>query len=347
MRYTRREIGKMALAAIPLAKLVETDLWAAINSRIHGVQIGAITYSFRTMPNPEDIIKAMAQIGLSEVELMSGDAEKLAGIPPLPSFGRGGGARAGAPPAAASPASPGNAPAPPAGARGGGGRGTPLTPEQQAEMDAAQAAQRQWRMSRTADAFKIAKKKFNDVGIDVRLLTYNMNVNTTKDDEIEYAFTMAKGLDVKAMTTSTQVSMAKRVAPFAAKHKMHVGFHGHDQVERVDEVASEATFKEVMAAGEYLCCNLDIGHYTAANGDPVAFIKQYHDRITNLHLKDRKKDHGLNLPWGQGDTPIKEVLQLLKTTKWDLPANIEYEYMGTDATAEVAKCYDYCKQALA
>jgi len=326
MRYTRRELGKMALAAIPLVKLVETDLRAAINSKINGVQIGAITYSFRTMSNPEDIIKAMALIGLSEVELMSGDAEKLAGIPALPSF-RGAGA---------------------GGARGGGGgRGTPLTPEQQAETDAAQAAQRQWRMSRTADSFKIARKKFNDAGIDVRLLTYNMNVNTTKDDEIEYAFAMAEGLGVRAITTSTQVSMAKRVAPFAAKHKLHVGFHGHDQVERPDEVASEATFKEVLAAGEYLCANLDIGHYTAANGDPVAFIKQYHDRITNLHLKDRKKNHGDNVPWGQGDTPIKEVLQLLKTTKWDLPANIEYEYMGTDATLEVAKCFEFCKQALA
>src|SRR3954467_4551467 len=101
MRYTRRELGKMAIAAIPLARIVESDLWAAINSKINGVQIGAITYSFRTMSNPEDIIKAMAQIGLSEVELMSGDAEKLAGIPALPNFGRGGNGRGGAAPAGA------------------------------------------------------------------------------------------------------------------------------------------------------------------------------------------------------------------------------------------------------
>jgi sugar phosphate isomerase/epimerase len=324
MRYTRRELGKMALAAIPLARLVETELWAAINSKVNGVQIGAITYSFRTMPNPDDIIKAMAQIGLSEVELMSGDAEKLAGLPPLPA--RGGGGRA-----------------------GGGGRGTatPLTPEQQAELDAAQAAQRKWKMSATESTFKIAKQKFKDAGINIRLLCYNMNVNTTKDDEIEYAFMMAKALGAKAMSTSTQVSMAKRVAPFAAKHKMMVGFHGHDRVEAPDEVSSEATFKAVMAEGPYLGANLDIGHYTAANGDPVAFLKQYHERITNIHLKDRKKDHGANLPWGEGDTLIKEVLQLLKTTKWNIPANVEYEYMGTDPTAEVAKCYEFCKRALA
>jgi sugar phosphate isomerase/epimerase len=316
MLYTRRELGKLALAAIPLAGFVETDLWAAINSKINGVQIGAITYSFRTMSNPEDIIKAMAQIGLSEVELMSGDAEKLAGLPAIPNFGRGRGA-------------------------------PPLTPEQQAQVTAAQATQRQWKMSATADTFKIAKKKFNDIGIDIRLLCYNMNVNTTKDDEIEYAFMMAKAVGAKAMSTSTQVSMARRVAPFATKHKMMIGFHGHDQTDRPDEVSTEATFQAVMAEGPYLGANLDIGHYTGANGDPVAFLRKYHDRITNVHLKDKKKDHGDNVPWGQGDTPIKEVLQLLKSTKWDIPANIEYEYMGTDATTEVAKCYEYCKQALA
>ena len=318
MLYTRRELGKMALAAIPLARLAEIELWSSINSKINGVQIGAITYSFRSIPNPEEIIKAMAQIGLSEAELMSGDAEKLAGLPAMPNFGRG----------------------------GGRGRGAPLTAEQQAEVDAAQAAQKKWRMSATADTFKIVKKKFNDAGIDVRLLCYNMNVNNTKDDEIEYAFTMARGLGVKAMSTSTQVSMAKRVAPFAEKHKLIVGFHGHDQVERADEVASEATFKEVLAAGKYLGANLDIGHYTAANGDPVAFMKQHHGRITNLHLKDRKKDHGPNVPWGQGDTPIKEVLLLLKTTKWDIPANVEFEYQG-EAIPEVTKCFEYAKRVLA
>ena len=116
-------------------------------------------------------------------------------------------------------------------------------------------------------------------------------------------------------------------------------------MDRPDEVASEETFKQVMAASKKLWCNLDIGHYTAANGDPVAFIEKYHDRITNLHVKDRKKNHGPNMPFGQGDTPIKEVLQLLKKTRYDIPANIEFEYPG-DPLVEVPKCVEYCRQAL-
>jgi sugar phosphate isomerase/epimerase len=231
-----------------------------------------------------------------------------------------------------------------AGQRGGGRR--TLTPEEQAAQDAAQAELQRWRGSTSPATWQAVRKQFNDAGIEVRLLCYNMNVNSTSDDEIEYAFAMAKGLGVKAMSTSTQVSMAPRLAPFAEKHQMMVGFHGHDQTSNPDEVSSEATFQKVMAASKYLGANLDIGHYTAANGDPVAFIDKYHDRITNLHIKDRKRDHGPNVPWGEGDTPIKDVLQLLRLTKWDIPANVEFEYAG-NPLFEIPKCLQFMKDALA
>jgi sugar phosphate isomerase/epimerase len=169
--------------------------------------------------------------------------------------------------------------------------------------------------------------------------------SSVKDEDIEYGFNMAKWLGVKAMSTSTQVSMAKRIAPFAEKHKLMVGFHGHDNVSQPDEVHNEASFKAVMAAGKYLGANLDVGHYTAANGDAVAFIKQYHARITNLHLKDMKRNQGGYTPFGAGDAPLKEVLQLLSKEKWDMPVNIEFEY-GGDALVEVAKCFDFVKAAL-
>jgi sugar phosphate isomerase/epimerase len=86
----------------------------------------------------------------------------------------------------------------------------------------------------------------------------------------------------------------------------------------------------------------------AANYDPVAYIAKEHARIRVLHFKDRKKNQGENYPWGQGDTPIKEVLQLVKKNKWPIPCDIEYEYKGTeDATIEVKKCLEYMKRALA
>ena len=66
-----------------------------------------------------------------------------------------------------------------------------------------------------------------------------------------------------------------------------------------------------------------------------------------IHVKDRKKNDGENMAFGEGDTPIKAVLQLLEQKKYKIPANIEYQYKEQDAVAEVKKCFEYCKQALA
>jgi sugar phosphate isomerase/epimerase len=223
-----------------------------------------------------------------------------------------------------------------------------MTPEQRAAFREEQQKRaeelRKWRLSAPMDRFKEVRKKFADAGITLALLCFNMNQSTT-DDEIEYGFQMAKALGVKAMTTSTQVAVAKRIAPFADKHKIMVGFHGHSNLTDPNEFATPESFAAAMSYSKFHGINLDIGHFTAANLDPVAYIKEHHDRITNIHLKDRKKNQGPNMPWGQGDTPIKDVLQLLKQNHYDFPANIEYEYPG-DPLVEVPKCLDFCKQAL-
>jgi sugar phosphate isomerase/epimerase len=207
-------------------------------------------------------------------------------------------------------------------------------------------AVREWRKSAPVERYGEVKKKFADAGIDLRLLCFNMNRDTT-DDEIEYAFRMARVLGARAISSSTQVSVAKRVAPFADKYRIMVGYHGHSNVKDADEFATPESFLTALKYSKYHGINLDVGHFTAANFDAIPFIKAHHDRITNLHLKDRKRDQGPNVPWGQGDAPIKEVLQLVKRERYPFPANIEFEYHGEDPVAEVAKCFEYCRQALA
>ncbi len=303
---------------------------ARINSKINGVQVGAITYSFNRIasPDPEAIIRAYTEIGLGEAELMSNHCEALAGGPQMPNFVR---------------------PRPAGGAASGGGR-PQLTPEQQAERQVAQDKLKEWRMSTTPGTWKAVAKKFSDAGIDLALLCYNMQ-DSMKDDDIEYGFTMAEGLGVKSMTTSTTLTMAKRIAPLAEKHKITVGYHGHDATSDPNQTATLESYDTLMSYGKYNAINLDIGHFTAAGYDAVAFIKQHHAKITNLHLKDRKKDHGPNVAvWGTGDTPMKPVLQLMKKEKYPFPANMELEYQippDSNIVAEGKKCFAYVKECLA
>jgi len=228
-----------------------------------------------------------------------------------------------------------------------------LTPEQQAAIAARQKAVKDWRAAATPATFLAVKKKFKDAGIDLRILCYNMGRNIT-DEEIDYAFKMAQATGVKAISSSSTVMVAKRIAPIADKYKIVWAGHGHDNVADPEEFAKPETFELIMSFSKHIGVNLDIGHFTAANYDPIPFIQKHHDRITNLHLKDRKKNpagggRGANVPWGGGDTPIKEVLLLMKKEKYNFPANIEFEYAipeGSDAMTEVAKCYQYAKSCL-
>ena len=346
MEFTRRDLGKFALASVPLVRALRAK---TIDSKFGGVQIGAITYSFNRIasPDPEAIVKAYVEIGLGECELMSNHCEALAGAPAMPAFGRGGGSGAARGPAGAPGASAG-APAQPGAPRGGGGR-APLTPEQQAERQAAMEKLAKWRASTGASTWKAVRTKFNDAGVDVALLCYNMQ-DAMKDEDIEYGFSMAKGLGVKGITTSTTLTMAKRIAPVADRHKLLVGYHGHDATNDPNQTATLESYATLMEYGKYNGINLDIGHFTAAGYDAAAFIKEHHDRITNLHVKDRKKEHGPNVAvWGTGDTPIKEVMQLLRKEKYRFPANLELEYpipADSDIIAEAKKCLAYVKSCL-
>ena len=293
---------------IAMAGLPLATALAKINSKVDGVQIGVQSYSYRDMPL-DAAIQAMVEDGIGECELFSPHIEPKR-------------ERAQA---------------------GGGGRGS----GNDAARQKAREDLRNWRLTVPLDEIKAVRKKFDDAGI--WLFAFNLSFRDDfTDEEISRGFQMAEALGVKVLTASSTVSVMPRVARFAEKYKMTVGVHGHSNTRDSNEFATPETFAKAMAASKYISVNLDIGHFTAAGYDPVAYIQEHHDRITNLHIKDRKKNDGPNVPFGEGDTPIKQVLQLLKTKKYNIPANIEYEYKGTaDATTEVKKCFQYCKEALA
>jgi len=206
---------------------------------------------------------------------------------------------------------------------------------------------RKWRTSVSMDHFHQIRKKFDQAGILLYAYNYSFRDNFS-DEEIARGFEMAKALGVGIITASGTLSVVDRVDREAQKAKIKVGFHGHSDVKHPNEFSTPESFEKAMAGrSPYININLDIGHFFAAGFDPVEFLEKHHERIVTLHIKDRKKDDGENMPFGQGDTPIKPVLQVLKTKKYKIPANIEYEYKGSDTVAEVKKCYEYCKEALA
>jgi sugar phosphate isomerase/epimerase len=204
---------------------------------------------------------------------------------------------------------------------------------------------RAWRLETPLDHFRGAAKKFRAAGLTIHAYNYSFDPSFS-DDEIDRGFVVARALGATIITASTTIPVARRVVPFAEKHQMVVAMHNHSNVADPNEFATPESFAVALALSKYFKVNLDIGHFTAANFDAVAYLREHHADITNLHIKDRKKSQGDNTPWGEGDTPIREVLQLLKTEGWPIPAYIEYEYGGAAPVEEVKRCYEYAKKAL-
>ena len=158
---------------------------------------------------------------------------------------------------------------------------------------------RSWRLTAPLVRFMDVKKQFQDAG--VVLQAYNLSFNDSFTDlEIEKGFDQAKALGVKLITASSNLKTVPRLVPFVEKHKMTVAMHNHSNTKDPNEFATPESFATAMAQSKRFAINLDIGHFVAAGFDPVDYITKNHGRITNLHIKDRKKDQGDNVPVGPG-----------------------------------------------
>jgi sugar phosphate isomerase/epimerase len=373
MSYTRREFGKIALGGVSTAAflggrgVVSGALaQAKPNSVIGGVQIGTITYSFRSMPDQsaEAVLKYILDSGVSAIELMGAPAESFAGAP-VPA-GRGGGAGsaqggrgpggasaggaappAQAPPDGAAPVGSWKGQPCPAGRGGGGGGRSEQTPDQRAAQAEQAAKLKAWRTSVSMDPFKKLRKMYNDAGVTI--YAWKQLSPTMSDEELDYVFNVAEALGCTHTTLElpTDAAQLKRIGDFAMKHKVYAAYHTHLQ-------GGMTAFDQAFAASKGNTANVDFGHWVAAGnvgGTPMQFLQKYHDRISSFHLKDRTTpEHcALNLAWGTGDTPIKDILQLVSKNKWKIPASVELEYdipAGSDAVKEVRKCVEFCRTAL-
>ena len=194
-----------------------------------------------------------------------------------------------------------------------------------------------------------SEKKFDAAGISIYAYNYSPNASYT-DAEIDRGFEMtqrARRRDHHRLDDASTWRSGSRRSRSSTRWSSPM--HGHSNVKRPERVRDARQLRRRRwRCRRYFKINLDIGHFTAANFDALAYIREHHADITNLHLKDRKKNQGDNMPWGEGETPIREVLQLLKKERWPIRAYIEYEYRGAGSPVEeVRKCFTYAKQALA
>jgi sugar phosphate isomerase/epimerase len=214
-----------------------------------------------------------------------------------------------------------------------------LSPAARAEQLAA------WRKGVSMDPVKQFRRKYEEAGVLIQIVKVDGLFKLT-DAELDYAFALAKTLGGQAISSeiSNKDADLKRVGQFADKHQLMVGYHGHASTK-------PEHWEQAFSLAKYNGANVDLGHFVVGNNvSPAAFIKKHHERITHVHVKDRKKNNGPNTPFGEGDTPIVDVLRLIRDNKWNIQATIEFEYKipaGSDRMKELTRTIEYCRNALA
>jgi sugar phosphate isomerase/epimerase len=269
------------------------------NSIFGGVQVGTITYSWRSMPeSAEEILGYCLQTGISSIEWQGYASERYAGIP-------------------------------------------------QGHSDAIRDAQRKWRISASMKKFEDLRKMYNDAGVYIHILKFEPD--NWSDEELDYSFNVARTLGALGVSTEIGDNSAKRLGAFAQKHGMYAVLHQHQQ-----PGTPGWNFDKFLDYSPANMLNFDVGHYFGATGlHPNGIIERLHDRIISVHIKDKTGPKGnppdTNMPWGKGETPIADILLLIKKNKWPIHVDIELEYPvpeGSDAVAEVKKCVEYCRAIL-
>lgn len=302
------------------------------NSKIKGVQIGVITYSFRSMPDQsaEATLKYVLDCGISAIELMGDPAESYAGKPesPVDRYTFFGFMRK--------------------------SRNGELTGEEEKEFDnlkkemqAYNAQVAEWRSQVSMDKFEVMRKMYNDAGVSIYAFKPSAFGKDNTDDEINYGFKAAKALGASHVTLEhpSDDEHTKKLGNMAAKHGIYVAYHGHTQ-------QTPTFWDTALEQSKYNALNLDLGHFVAAGNEaPLEIIKEKHDHIMSMHVKDRQTpEHGQgNVVWGKGDTPLVDALQMMRDNGYSFPATIELEYdvpEGSNPIAEVKKCLAFAKEAL-
>ena len=314
--YSRREFGKVTLSSLALS-LMPVAARPAVALDVRGVKIGLITGSLNPLPentgrDPIDvIIEQCKALGSTDVELVS---VFLQGQPQVVNGGRFG-----------------QAPA-----------------ERTPDYLRTRQQLREWRIAQPLDRFRDVRSKFDAAGLN--LFSYVQTIDDDMSDpEIDAMFRQMQALKVPMFTTNqTRVGMGPRIVPFAEKYKIKPSWHPHAQVQDPNEVATPESMEKLLAMSKEFVINLDIGHYTAGNNDAVAFLRKHHERITHLHVKDRKRNDGPNVQLGTGDTPIKECATLIRDNRWPIMLILEREYRDAPGTAveQTRWQLDYLKKLL-
>jgi sugar phosphate isomerase/epimerase len=201
-----------------------------------------------------------------------------------------------------------------------------------------------WRKTVPLGHFRAVRNKFDAAGIAIHGLSAFPG---STEEELGRTFEIAEVLGARIVTLGVTLPEARRVAPLAEKRDFIVGIQGEPDLSITDPdvICKPDQYDKALSLSKSYRISFDIGDATGGGYDSLAFVKERLDRIAVIYLKDRRKDR-LSVPWGEGDTPVREILRLIRDGKYPIRCYIDCDYKTADRPADVKRSFAYAKAAL-
>ncbi|MEP6716751.1 MAG: hypothetical protein ABJC09_14365 [Terriglobia bacterium] len=213
-----------------------------------------------------------------------------------------------------------------------------------AERAQARAELTAWRASVSLDHYRPLRRRFEDAGIEIYAMT---GFPGSTEAQLTKTFEIAEILGVRLISLAMTLSAAQRMAPMVEKSHFVVSVQGGPNMNSTnpDAVAKPEDHDKVLAFSKSYRLTYDIGDGTGGGFDSLQFVEQHHDRLAKLDVKDKRKDR-VSMPYGEGDTPVAEILRLIRDRKYDIRCYLDCDHKTADRPADVKRSFEYVKAAL-
>jgi sugar phosphate isomerase/epimerase len=224
-------------------------------------------------------------------------------------------------------------------------RGQQLPPDAAAARAAAQQELAQWRASVPLGFYADVRRKFNAAGVDIHAISL---FPSTAPEQFARTMDIAEALGAQLVATTADLKGLQGFVDLTAKRALTVGIQGRPDmsVTNPDVVAKPDQYAAAAGLSRNYKVILDVGDATGRGWDTLSFVREHADTIGLIYLKDRRRDY-TSVPFGEGDTPIREIVRLIRDKNYPIRCYVDCDYPTEDRAGDIRRSLEFIKAALA
>jgi inosose dehydratase len=181
------------------------------------------------------------------------------------------------------------------------------------------------------------------------LILYGAGVISLKNEpEIVQAFEYAKAAGMQLINVAPTPEVLPLIDEHVKKYEIIVAIHNHGPGDRYFPTP-QSVYDAVKSLDHRIGLCIDIGHTVRIGADLLGSIRNYGDRLFDLHIKDvtAATPQGHGTPVGRGIIDFPGLVRALIEVKFKGVASFEYEEQPDDPLPGLAESVGFFKGVIA